>query len=115
MSSQHHFPTIALNLQYFVHYLVYHVFFAGLIHPTMVEFISHLAKYIHTLCVEVIGQTGAFTLRAMICLQAQSLELHQLKMQFTDSLAKMQSLSYDCDLLHDASGEKDRTIAKLEK
>ena len=80
----------------------------------MGEFISQLTTYFQALYAEVIGQADAFRSRAMICLQAQSLELQQLKVQFTYALAKMQSLSCDHGLLLDACGEKDRIIARLE-
>ena len=87
----------------------------GDIQSTVADFIGQMSLYVQALCSEVVGQAGVFKFKTLVCLQAQTLELQQMRMQISNILAESASLTHTNHLLQNKCSAKDQKIADMEK
>lgn len=86
-----------------------------MVQSAMAELVTHVSTYLQTLTSEVVQQARASNFKTQICLQAQFLELQQLRLQLTDALAAVGALNSDKLFLQDVCSEKDMLISQLER
>lgn len=86
-----------------------------LMQSTVADFISQITMYITSLCSQSVGQASVNNFKALICLQAQTLELQQLRMQLSNILSQSSSLVHANNCLQFACSEQDKTIMRLEE
>ena len=84
-----------------------------MVQSAMAELVANVSSYLQVLTSEVVQQARATHFKSQICLQAQFLELQQLRLQLTDALKMVSSLTSDNSLLQNMCTERDCAIAKL--
>ena len=100
MSFQNHFPVAD------VHHAV---------ESAMANLLPQLASYIQVVCSDVVGQSGAFRFKALLCLQAQQLEMQQLNMQLSHALDTVSSFHSFTSSLQDRCWQQEQTILQLQE
>ena len=100
MSFQNHFPVAD------VHHAV---------ESAMANLLPQLASYIQAVCSDVVGQSGAFRFKALLCLQAQQLEMQQLNMQLSHACSTVSSLHCFTSSLQDRCWQQEQTIVQLQE
>lgn len=84
-----------------------------LVRHAMADFITQMSVYVQVLCGNVFAQAGTDRFRFLLCLQAQTLELQQLRMQLGDVASQASSFAYHVNVLQDACRLRDEAIHSL--
>ena len=87
----------------------------SLVQSTMADFVSQMSTYVQALCSEIVGQAGAFRFKALVCLQAQTLELQQMRVQLSNVLTESSSLVHHNHLLQDRCSDQVKIITSLKE
>ena len=85
------------------------------VQSAVAELVNNVSTYMQILSSDLVQRVQADNFKYHVCNQAQFLELQQLRLQLTDTLAAVSAFQSDSMFFQNLCREKDKLIVKLEE